>query len=1518
MKGFLAGLYSRRPRYRVPVVRRRRIRGGAVGLTGPTGEYRRARSRTLPRIHQWTSQLGRNSGNRRRRRRRPRRAAAAPAAPAAPAVAAPVVAAPDVDSDSDDNAAMFQAVPAAPQHHGYRARRQRPARLNHLANATMHFKPRHLPRTRRIRMFAHHSVNSYSTLVSSILDTQCMKDMMDQSRLAIDLGRASDVLDAIRAGPDPPYFYQEDEKKDIHMRSSDYDGFVKGTVKRMYFDEARARREAKIYPYINANEELEIPIRDVHDLPIYIFFYIIDQAVKNADSYDDQDPSRGISYTISYSLDNGPQIPVTFEGTPVRVENGFFVLSHLNVVYNAIMQELINLFPGLAEYDTQEGKWKGHTEPTESGVRIMLYNRHRGEYIPLKLTFTPIPSQQLAGRWSQKMEDLLEKNVGTSVVSVRNTTNDKCLVYCLVIGIITRVKECCDRVFGRGELMLDPDVVFMKGSFMFPGDDEVSSAIRRLSRCLMPPVYSQGESDDPLIGYVETIDKMAGTWMSIHDFRSKFEEIEAKLVPEKVCGIDVYGIDYNINSHVYPLYMTKRREGKIIELLCVTDKETRCSHFCLIVNFRRLMTATKGKQFYSCSKCGECFYHRHMLQTHNCPKANLGINTRQPPGDDGYHFSAKNDDANLDVIEGVCTKCRLCFASEFQAKYHKDHCFMEGKTGYRHVQLVTYKLDEHPTLNGVEIDMEQEDKHVLERRMMYADFESSINPETGEHTFMSYGIYDWMDDEYKCGYTLDEMFEFILEKAFSDDTAIHVYVYFHNAMNYDANFILRWVLSHEECRDWGIQVIMKSSNRLQKLQFHVMQDGKKRIIHIGDTFLFLTLSLERIVGSIRKDELTINKDNFDRFFHIFKKRYEGVSDVEINHILRKNIFPYRFFTDSSKLDCPIADFLKIFEPKEENLQYFSESVGVEELQNGYEDNRHVMDVFRCRTARDYHDLYLCCDVMQLADVFNRSMEILWDSHHIHLTRYLGMPSASWAAFLRFDPTMKIPLYEDTFFAEFFKGMVRGGVTSAALRHAVADDKHSIIYLDVNGLYPYVMQRYKFPCGLFKMEPMGWEGEMCEVRLRELFGKFERENRGMCFCVDMHIPVEVQLQTDMYPFAPEHRNVTKEYYLNNEQKVKTPFLRAWSEANEGADMDPFSGLVCTLYDKEKYNVHWRLLQFYMDHGVKVTKVYFAVSFDEGEYLAGYIRKNIAIRNERKDELGKTLYKLLGNSIYGKTFESPFKRCTYLIVRTGVQLQGLLDEGKIAAMYPVDEYGWIVKLDGDDIVLDKPTYIGACVCEFAKLHMYQLLYDKLMKIFPDVPGDVERGCQMVYTDTDSFIVKVRHPDGVGDGPGQTPLFDYIKREDPDLIGGIGGQVKSETGDDTIAECIALRSKVYAYKTKSGHIGKRAKGTTKEAQELQLDWEVYKKTLNELTAVKTRNVQFVRNVFKISTVDVYRQSLSVNDGKRYICADGIHTHAFGFPLEYDEAEQQAIEHEYDLVCEDEETAHQLFSSPAKKRRE
>ena len=1229
-------------------------------------------------------------------------------------------------------------------------------------------------------------------------------------------------------------------------------------------------------------------LADTKDLHVMVLLYLLISAFKES--------ARG-NRTCEYAIAQRTQPVSTVQ--VVRYENGLrtenvmitrgnrITVQGLIAWHTQIMKSIMMMIPTeLRKYEyTQKGdpnpqllSWNGSVE---SGMRIWLRRLKDGVNMNFYVAAITqeIPGQAPAHRFTKVIEEIIERLIPDCVITIKND-DCRCLIWCIVLGMIVKVKGL-ERVFHVNEKYILPETAFSKAMFLVPDDSNpCNMLLREISTVL---AYPRNLSLQPshihakLYNFISSLDEKFAKMVTIDEFREQFALIEDTINPKKLFGIDVYGMDLNMeNKHIYPLYISKVREP-LINLLAITPKNTEVGHFCLITNMRKLLVRSGGKQFISCSDCGKTFYHRSLLSEHICPKKQCDVKGLVC-GDGGYHFSSFNDDSRADIIVGACSKCRLCFTSQFAYEYHMEHCLMKGRTGYRHVRLVSYGTETPPTLNGSALDIVEEEKHVKNRRIMYADFESCIEPESGIHHFMSFGLFEWETEQYYCGYDLMDFFSIITKIAFMFKEK-EIYVYFHNAMGYDANILLKHVLSHFEYNDWGIQVIMKSSNRLLQLIFHVQIGKEVRNIHIGDTFLFLTLSLERIVNSIRTGNIENDKINFNNFFKQFKKKYPFVSENDIELILTKNIFPYKFFDDPHKLETKKEDFLEIFKPKEENLHYFSERVTVSDLEQQFIKTGYVMDVYKCKTARDYHDIYLMCDVLQLADVFTRCMNILWESHHIHLTRYIGMPAASWAAFLRHDPSLSIPLYTDTFYAEFFKEMVRGGITSAALRYAKADDMHSIIYLDVNGLYPYVMQKYKFPCGKFEfVSTVKADGkEECHKKLIEIFKICEECDVGYCFCVDLHIPDEVKEETDMYPFAPEHRKIGSEYYKEGKLEFTT-FLQRWSEVNEDEAMTEFEGLVCTLYDKVKYNVHWRLLKFYMEHGVEVTKIHFAVSFLEGDYLASYIRKNIEIRNGRMDELGRTLYKLFGNSIYGKTFESKIKRDKYGIIRSLLILLGLLQEGNISSIIPIDDYAWVIKFDGEEVVLDKPTYIGACVCEFAKLHMYQLLYDKLKKvIFPD-------GCELVYTDTDSFIVKVTHPSALK-GCTDKELFEYIEMMDPTLIGKIGGQVKSETGEDTIQEIIALRAKVYAYKTKSGHADKRAKGTTHDAQEMQLDWEIYKETLESAKSFNTRNGQFQRKQFEISSVEVVKQSLSVNDGKRYICPDGIHTHAFGHPEAHEE---------------------------------
>ena len=256
--------------------------------------------------------------------------------------------------------------------------------------------------------------------------------------------------------------------------------------------------------------------------------------------------------------------------------------------------------------------------------------------------------------------------------------------------------------------------------------------------------------------------------------------------------------------------------------------------------------------------------------------------------------------------------------------------------------------------------------------------------------------------------------------------------------------------------------------------------------------------------------------------------------------------------------------------------------------------------------------------------------------------------------------------------------------------------------------------------------------------------------------------------------------------------------------------------------------------------------------------------------------------MGNALYGKTFENPFNHTGVSVVSNELKLYGLLEQGRVHSIIYQGRNGSLIVNEGERVVLDKPTYIGAIVLEYAKLHMYKLFYEKLNRAFPIRDGKME----LLYTDTDSFVVRVEHPPEMRPGGGTdiSRILRHIndsqiaagKRE---VIGIAGGLTKSETGeDDYIAEFCALRAKCYAYRTAKGKCDVKAKGTTHEAQQRELDIEKYKKVLRENSTLCLENQRIARSHFDLHSVTQLRVALSANDGKRWICANGIDTLPFG----------------------------------------
>ena len=86
------------------------------------------------------------------------------------------------------------------------------------------------------------------------------------------------------------------------------------------------------------------------------------------------------------------------------------------------------------------------------------------------------------------------------------------------------------------------------------------------------------------------------------------------------------------------------------------------------------------------------------------------------------------------------------------------------------------------------------------------------------------------------------------------------------------------------------------------------------------------------------------------------------------------------------------------------------------------------------------------------------------------------------------------------------------------------------------------------------------------------------------------------------------------------------------------VDDVKKLIPNLIDKTNYVVHYRNLQLYLFLATKLTKIHKVLEFKQSDWMKKYIDFNTEKRMNAANDFEKDFFKLMINSVYGKTMES----------------------------------------------------------------------------------------------------------------------------------------------------------------------------------------------------------------------------------------------------------------------------------------
>ena len=718
-----------------------------------------------------------------------------------------------------------------------------------------------------------------------------------------------------------------------------------------------------------------------------------------------------------------------------------------------------------------------------------------------------------------------------------------------------------------------------------------------------------------------------------------------KIEKQNSININVFGYE---NKQPYPIYISKEKNEDHMELLLITENEN--NHYVLIKDFNKFMyNQTKHEhRKHFCMHCLQCFSSDRVLSNHKdiCIQVN-GVQAIKMPTKDNNILKFNNFHKQQHVP--------FVIYADFEAITEKIHgCQQEGKKSYtelyqkhtdcsfaykvvccyddkysKPIQLyrgenAVYKFMEN-MLNEVKWSKKVIKQYFNKPLRMSEENEQEFKKSTACHICdKKYTAEDVRvrDHCHITGvYRRSAHRECNLKLKIKPEE-IKIPVIFHNLRGYDSHFIMQQlgqiIKKHTyknkkgEDKEMNINAI---PNNMEKYMAFMLGNHLTFI----DSFQFMSSSLDKLVSNLPAEALKYTSERFKK--------------EKLSLMTRKGVYPYDYmdiFDKFNKTELPTKE------------EFYSILIDEHISNEDYTHAQNVWNTFKLQTMGEYHNLYLESDILLLADVFENFRKTCIQYYKLDPCHYFTSPGLSWDAMLKMT-NIKLELMTDINMFQFIEKGMRGGISYIANRYGKANNKYMkeydekapskyIMYLDANNLYGWAMSQY-LPTGNFR-----W---MTEKRISKLnVARYDENNeKGLILEVDLEYPKELHNLHNDYPLAAERVCVNKNMLSDYCKKIAIKYNISTGLVHK---------LIPTLSNKEKYVLHYRNLQMYIDLGMKLTKIHRVLEFNQSPWLKQYIDFNTQKRSQAKNAFEKDFFKLMNNSVFGKTMENLRKRCDVRLV------------------------------------------------------------------------------------------------------------------------------------------------------------------------------------------------------------------------------------------------------------------------------